>query len=81
MRKTINISVPESMHKYIVEQADHGSVSEYIRGLVRREQARRADYAARPIRPLARANDARTFVDALEQLDKLRDILQKKDPY
>ena len=68
MRKTIGISVSEQMHAYILEQAGYGTVSEYIRSLVRREQQRRADYALRPTPAPARANDHAVFVNALDQL-------------
>lgn len=81
MRKTINISVSEQMHSYILEQAGYGTVSEYIRSLVRREQQRRADYGQRPTPPPGRANDNAVFVNALDQLEKLRAILERKDLY
>ena len=81
MRKTISISVSEKMHEYILEQAGYGSVSEYIRSLVRREQQRRADYATRPIPTPSRANDSGVFVNALEQLEKLKAILERNDNY
>ena len=67
------------MHEYILEQAGYGSVSEYIRSLVHREQQRRADYAMRPAPTPARANDTGVFVNALEQLEKLKAILERKD--
>jgi len=81
MRKTINISVSEQMHAYILEQAGYGTVSEYMRSLVRREQQRRADYALRPTPVPARANDTAVFVNALDQLEKLKKILERKDNY
>ena len=81
MRKTINISVSEEMHAYILEQAGYGTVSEYIRSLVRREQQLRADYAQRPTLPLTRANDTMVFATALDQLERLRAILEQKDNY
>lgn len=81
MRRTINISVSEEMHAYITEQCRYSTVSEYIRSLVRREQERRADYAARPVPGVARMNDISVFADALDQLDKLKAILERKDPY
>lgn len=80
MRKTINISVPEEMYEYILGEAGCGSVSEYIRSLVRREQQRRSDYAARPIAHPARANDSYILANALDQLDKLKAILERNDP-
>ena len=64
MRKNISISVSEKMHEYIVEQAGYGTVSEYIRSLVRREQQRREDYALRPVPAVARANDSGAFANA-----------------
>ena len=81
MRKTINISVSEEMHGYIVEQAGYGTVSEYIRSLVRSEQQRRADYAKRPMQTPMRVNETMVFAGALEQLEKLRAILEQKDNY
>jgi Arc/MetJ-type ribon-helix-helix transcriptional regulator len=69
------------MHAYILGQAGYGTVSEYIRSLVRREQQRRADYAQRPRRPLTRANDTIVFAEALDQLERLRAILEQKDNY
>ena len=82
MRKTISISVSEEMHGYMLEQAGYGTMSEYIRSLVRREQQQRADYTARPTRPLTRARDIGVFLDALEQVEKLKAILERKeDPY
>ena len=81
MRKTINISVSEQMHAYILEQAGFGSVSEYIRSLVRREQQRRADYALRPTPRPGRANETDVVVNALNQLEKLKAILERKDKY
>jgi Arc/MetJ-type ribon-helix-helix transcriptional regulator len=80
MRKTITISVPEKMHDYMLEQVGYGSMSEYIRSLVKREQQRRADYASRPRRESMRANDVFVIVEALEQLEKLQAILERKDP-
>ena len=81
MRKTINISVSEQMHEYILGQAGHGTVSEYIRSLVRREQQRRADYASRPTPQPVRASDTAVLLNALDQLDKLRAILERNDNY
>jgi hypothetical protein len=76
MRRTINISVPEAMHRYIIEQARNTSVSEYIRRLVLQEQERREDYAARPTMPLMTMNDNLVIAQALGQLEKLRAILE-----
>jgi Arc/MetJ-type ribon-helix-helix transcriptional regulator len=58
MRKTFNISVPEPMYEYILKNSQgwrYGSVSEYIRSLVRRDQDERALLAG-PIR-IRKAND------------------------
>jgi|CXWL01.1.fsa_nt_gi Arc/MetJ-type ribon-helix-helix transcriptional regulator len=77
MRRTINISVPEEMYEYIVNRRSHVSVSEYFRGLVELDRQKREDYAARPIAPLLRANDCLVIGEALEQLDKLRAILER----
>ena len=82
MRMTFTISVPEEMHAYILEQCTYGStVSEYIRSLVRREQQRRKDYAARPRPAISRANDCIVFAQALDQVDKLKAILERVDTY
>ena len=81
MRKTINISVSEEMHAYILEQAGYGTVSEYIRSLVRREQQLRADYAKRPMQTPMRVNETMVFAGALKQLEKLRAILERKETY
>ncbi len=83
MRMTFNISVPAEMHAYILEQCTCGStVSEYIRSLIRREQQRRKDYAARPVvPPINRANDCIVFAQALDQVDKLKAILERVDTY
>lgn len=81
MRRTINISVSEEIHAYILEQCKYSTVSEYIRSLVRREQQYRADYAARPVPALTRANDCGVFADALDQLEKLKAILERRDDY
>lgn len=78
MRRTINISVPEEMYDYIVDPDRYGSVSEYIRSLVERDRQQRADYASRPrIEPM-RANDCVTIGAALEQLDKVIEILEQR---
>ena len=39
--KIMSISIPESMHRHVrerVSEADYGSVSEYFRELIRRDQ-------------------------------------------
>ncbi len=79
MRRTINISVPEEMHEYIRAQAGYGTVSEYIRSLVRSEQQRRADLAARPAPVLRRANDRLAMSSALEHIERLKAILEQRD--
>ena len=58
MRKTFNISVPEPMYEYILKNSQgwrYGSVSEYIRSLVRQDQDQRAK-PPEPIR-IRKAND------------------------
>lgn len=45
MMQTMNISLPDSMKEFVEEQVTQGqysSVSEYIRGLVRADQKRKA---------------------------------------
>jgi Arc/MetJ-type ribon-helix-helix transcriptional regulator len=81
MRRTINISVSEDVFQYIKSQSRYGSVSEYIRGLIRSERQRREDFAARPKAPLRRANDAFGTAEALEQLERLKAILEKRETY
>ncbi|MGE3466380.1 MAG: type II toxin-antitoxin system ParD family antitoxin [Pyrinomonadaceae bacterium] len=76
MRRTINISVPEEMYEFIVDSGRYTSVSEYIRGLVERDRQQRADYALRPIQSRS-ANDSLVIGEALEQLDKLKAILER----
>ncbi len=80
MRRTINISISEEMHAYILGECRYATVSEYIRSLVRGEQQRRADHAARPTSSPRRANDAFILSKALEHLDKLKAILERSDP-
>ncbi len=79
MRRTINISVSEDVFQYIQSQARYGTVSEYIRGLIRHERQRREDRAARPAAPLRKANDAFVTADALEHLERLRAILERRE--
>ena len=82
MRKTVSISISEEMHEYMLTQSRYGSVSEYIRGLVRRDRERREDYASRPVaNRLMRANDGTVLDEALEQLDRLRSVLERRDTY
>ena len=81
MRKTINISLPEEMHSYLHRECGHLTVSEYIRSLVRREQQRRADYSARPKATISRANDCFIIAMALEEIKKLKAILEQNDLY
>lgn len=81
MRRTINISVPEELHDYIIERSRYTTVSEYIRMLVRGDRQRRADDANRPAGLPLRANDSYVLANALEQLDKVKSILERNDPY
>jgi Arc/MetJ-type ribon-helix-helix transcriptional regulator len=58
MRKTFNISVPEPMYEYVLKNSQgwrYGSVSEYIRSLIRKDQDERALLSG-PIR-IRKAND------------------------
>ncbi|HTK38872.1 MAG TPA: type II toxin-antitoxin system ParD family antitoxin [Pyrinomonadaceae bacterium] len=46
MRKTMNISVSEKMHSFILDRTSagcYGSASEYIRSLVRRDRTEQQD--------------------------------------
>jgi|CXWL01.1.fsa_nt_gi Arc/MetJ-type ribon-helix-helix transcriptional regulator len=81
MRRTVSISVSEELYSYMLAQSDYGSVSEYIRGLVNRDRQRRADYAARPVPGLRRANESFVVAEALEQLERLRTVLERRDTY
>ena len=63
------------MYDYIDAERGMGTVSEYIRSLVRSEQRRRAEERNRPLGTISRASDVHVLVDARRQLDKLRDIL------
>ncbi len=80
MRRTINISMSEELYRHLEAERGIGTVSEYIRSLIRREQQRRADYRARPVTATS-ANDSMVLADALVQLDRLRAILEREDKY
>lgn len=69
------------MYEYIDAQRGMGTVSEYFRSLVSREQRRQAAERDRPLGSLYRANDTHVVVEARRQLDKLRDILDGYDRY
>jgi len=73
--------MPKEMHDYPRTECGHLTVSGYIRSLVRREQQRRADYAARPREVITTANDCMVIAHALVQLDKLKTILEQTDSY
>ncbi len=81
MRKAITISLPEEMYDYIDAERGTGTVSEYIRSLVVREQRRCADERNRPLGSVIRASNIHIVVEARRQLDKLRDILDGNDRY
>ena len=74
MRKTINISVSPDMHRFIIDQSAHGTVSEYIRSLVRRDRQ-----SAKMRRMSSQMNDSFVFEDALQQLDRLKAILERRE--
>ena len=63
------------MYDYINAERGMGTVSEYIRSLVSREQRRRKEERPEPLGSLMRASDIHVVVEARRQLDKLRDIL------
>ena len=69
------------MHRYITEQSGYGTVSEYIRSLVREDQQRRADTAARPVPLPRRLNDTFIFADALQHVERLKALLEGKELY
>lgn len=76
MRKKVTISVPESLHDYMIERSRYGSVSSYVRQLVRLDQQRQAEDADRPVRGVRRANDAFVVAQALDQVERLKAILR-----
>ena len=79
MRVKLTISLPEETHAYLMKECSNGTtVSEYIRALLRGEQQRRKDYAARP-HFIPKANDCMVFGEALNQVEKLQAILERKD--
>ena len=73
MRKKVTISVPEGMHDYMIERSRYGTVSEYVRRLVRLDQQRQAEDAGRPVRRKDRANDS--ILEALDEIERLKAIL------
>ncbi len=66
------------MYDYVDAERGMGTMSEYIRSLVRSEQRRRAEERTRPLGSTIRARDIHVVVEARRQLDKLRDILDGK---
>jgi len=79
MREKLTISLPEEIYAYLLKECANGTtVSEYIRALIRHERQRRADYSARP-RFIASANDTMIFAEALNQVEKLKAILESND--
>ena len=75
MRRKVTISLPQEMYDYVDAERGMGTMSEYIRSLVRGEQRRRAEERTRPLGSVTRARDIHVVVEARRQLDKLRDIL------
>lgn len=71
----------EDAFQYVQNQARYGTVSEYIRGLIHRERQRREDLASRPVAPMRTANDAFASAAALEQLERIKAILEKRETY
>lgn len=69
------------MYDYIDTERGMGTVSEYFRSLVSREQRRQVDERKRPLGSLVRASDIHVFGEARRQLDKLRDILDGNGRY
>jgi hypothetical protein len=80
MRMTINDSVPAEMHAYILNECGYLTVSGYNRSLVHRDRLRREDYAARPGVIPVQAKDCMVFAEALDQLDRLKAILERRGP-
>jgi len=71
MRKTMNISMQDDLHSYIIERARasyFGSVSEYIRWLVRCDQSGRIQTEAKEIaRKRARTANETMFVGLFQE--------------
>lgn len=78
MRRTINISVPEEIYEFICDRRGYVSASEYIRRLVENDRQQRDDLRARPVAGPMLANDCLVIGAALEQLDKVRAILERE---
>lgn len=76
MRRTITISVPDEMYEYIDAERGMGTVSEYFRSLVRRDQRRRQDpRSGSKLGVVMLARDTGKVAEIRRQLDKMRDIL------
>ena len=76
MRKKVTISVPASLHDYMIERSRYGTVSEYVRRLVRLDQQRQAEDAGRPVPSIDRANDS--ILEALDQIERLKAIVERQ---
>ena len=71
MRRTMNISVTDEMHRFILARTRagrHSSVSEYIRSLVRGDGHDPLDLSPGPPNPPRRANDYFTAAAAVRRL-------------
>ena len=70
MRKTMNISVSDEMHRFIlarVRAGGHSTVSEYIRSLVRRDGHAVPNLPPAKYEPPRRANDYFSNPDAADE--------------
>lgn len=79
MKRNISISVPEDMYKYMLTEGRYTSMSEYVRALVTRDRQRREDDKARPFPAAPRMGELFVLTEALEHLDKLRSVLERRD--
>lgn len=79
MRKTITISVSQDMHHYIIKQRGYGTVSEYIRSLIREERRRRSDPVVTPAPAVMPLNERFVLADILEQLERLKAVIESQD--
>lgn len=69
----------EELHEYVLKQSRYSTVSEYIRSVIRNERRRREDYVARPIAAPRPVNEMFVLANVIEQLDKLKAMLEHND--
>lgn len=79
MRKTVNISMPEEMYRYVVARSGYLPVSEYIRGLITADQLRTSE-RNQVVRKLRTANESMICGRAVEELRRVMRILEGEEP-